>query len=103
METVVPTKVFTTYKKLKEVTPKELNRDDQNLALLSDTAGWSVLKGIIESQIESLNALNGAISPEDTVEAVGFKFLAANIASYHLQSIINIVEATRKVVDEQEK
>lgn len=72
---------------------------DEALSLLATTVGWKELKKIIELYIESLDSLN--IADTDTVETVGYKYLASKTAKTYLQSVIEIVEQTNESIREE--
>ncbi len=86
---------------LSEFDPKDTQvTDDKNrdqaLSLLATTVGWRELKTIIQLYMETLENL--AVAETDTVEAVGYKYLASRTAKAYLQSIIDVVEQTHESV-----
>lgn len=86
---------------LNEYTPQQLKQTklrDEALYVLAQTSGWSELKKIVEAYITTLEELN--IDPKDTVETVGYKYLASRTAKQYLQMVISIVEDTHNAVEQ---
>ena len=86
-----------TFKKLKE-TPeirKEL-RASVLVKELSESEGWEVVKKMIDSQIDHLEKMQGMVEPSDSVESVGFRFLAAQTAITYLKQVRDYPESVLK-------
>lgn len=83
--------------------PKEVKRSEQRDYIFADlarTEGWRRLKEIIEGYVENLEE-NVNVQSGDSVQTVGFKYLAMLTAKDHLQSLVDLVEQSREVVDER--
>lgn len=96
METPVPIRGSDLLKVVKEAQPKQIDPElqrEQFVASLSDHNGWVVMKEYIESEMERLKALGGTVDPQMTVEQIGFKYLAIQLALEHLQNVIDTVSA----------
>lgn len=89
---------------LEEYTPKQEKKKgkdrDEAIYILAQTSGWSELKKIIDSYMESLEP---NIKEGDTVETVGYKYLATLTARSYLQSVVDTVEQTFEVVENERK
>jgi hypothetical protein len=87
---------------LEEYSPKQEKKKvkdrDEAIYVLAQTSGWSELKKIIDSYIESLEP---SVKEGDTVESVGYKYLATLTAKSYLQSVIDTVEQTFEVVENE--
>lgn len=88
---------------LEEYKPQEKEEvsesDEEALYVLAQTSGWRVLKELITLHLDQLNSLN--IRKNDSVEAVGYKYLASATAKTYLQSILDTVETTFTTMDEK--
>ncbi len=99
METAIhfDSSVLTAFHKLKE-TPevkKEL-RSSELAARLSELEEWEVVKKVIDDQITHLENMQGMFDPSDTVESVGFRFLAAQTAISYLKQIRDYPQTVAK-------
>lgn len=94
--------IFASYKKVlkrPEVKAKLTQKD--RLARLASSSSWKEVVKIIDKYIEHLTELR-SIDPKDTVEAVGFRFLASQVAIEYLRSIKSIPERAKKTIKEDE-
>ncbi len=94
METAVPSQaVLRTFKKIQAI------QTDENKAVVSDgkIAGllgddrWVALQNLIKNRIEVLKSMDG-IEPTDSVEAIGFRFLAISLAVTQLNWVLKLPE-----------
>lgn len=79
--------IFDTYKKLTEkpVVKKEITKQDR-IASLANSDSFKELQQVIDMWIESLK--NIPIDPQkDTVESVGFRYLASDVTINYLQDL----------------
>jgi hypothetical protein len=96
--------VLPTFHQLKDLPDNiEPQQDEESIARIADTAGWQVMKEYIESLISHLQSLEGVINDNSSVEQVGFKFLASNVACFYLQAVIDKVEGIKKFFNEEAK
>lgn len=108
METAIPISkenIISSLKKIEEAAQVDTKEEarDKSIASLALTPGWLELKKTIEVRITELSELSNAIEGNESVETIGFKFLAAKAAVAHLQSIINLVEGSEKYVRESKR
>jgi len=77
--------------------PKEdkENQELKSLQILSRSKGWKNLKKTIEMEIERLDQVNN-IDEGDTIETIGIKFVASQLAKEKLEWVINSVNATNE-------
>ena len=76
-------------------------RHDKSIASLAGEPGWQALKQTIESEIKRMSEISDSFDPNiDTVESVGFKFLATSLVRHKLQGIIDRVEQTERHIRE---
>lgn len=85
-------KTFTKIKKVaEEMTPEEQQkRNDDAMSSLQNHPGFTALKEYIDSVIKRLETLQGLVETTDSVETIGFRFLACQTASYYLRMIIEL-------------
>lgn len=105
METAIHTgsdSIFASYKKLQQrpEIKKEISKSDR-LASLSTSDDWKALQEVIDAHIQQLTDLR-SVSPEDTVEAVGFRYLASQIAIEHLKEIRNLPDRVNKQLKQKD-
>lgn len=83
---------FTKIKRLvEEESPKDKQtRDDNSISTLQGYPGFESLKTYIETVIERLNTMQGMVEPKDSVESIGFRFLACQTAAHYLKMIIDL-------------
>lgn len=94
METAVPVNnpIFKTFKTIKEVkNDEEKHVDDyEMIGQLVGDPRFETFKKVIEKRIEAIEALENSIDQKDTVESVGFRFLASRAVISHLGQMINL-------------
>lgn len=93
----VPTQnpVLRTFKMIREVEgedEKELKKDSA-IAELAGDPRFEAYKRVIESRIRALEVLLEEERDGDTVETLGFKFLATRVAIKHLNEMLHMPEA----------
>lgn len=92
------------HRQYKKVQPKEIlqSSDESDLEYheMAQTLGWKRLKEFIENQIQVLNT-NPGVDETDTVETIGFKYLATQTAKAYLEQVIQVVEASHEYIREQ--
>ncbi len=96
METAVPSSdIIRTFKKIEEtVLPAEkvAEKSDAQIGLLAQDPRWMAFQEVIDGMITSLEAVEN-IEVNDSVEAVGFKFLVSRLAAAQLKAIRNLPDA----------
>lgn len=109
MENAIPpgNQVFKIFKKIQETRTEVKTAEirDASIGSLSTDPRWLAFKKEIEERIESLRTMEGAIDPHDTVEAVGFRFLAVSLAIAELRAIAERPDAivSSLTINEQPK
>lgn len=92
METAVPSQaVLRTFKKIQEVQTEEqksVTEDGKITGLLGDDR-WTAFQEEITRRIAVLSAMNG-VEPTDTVESIGFRFLAVSLAVTQLKWVLDL-------------
>lgn len=90
---------------LSEYTPDTKNTDtddekqrDEALYVLHTTSGWGYLKQMIEDLLEQLEP---NVKEGDSIEAVGYKYLAVKTAKLYLQAVVDEVETTYERIQEE--
>jgi|LakMenE01Jun11ns_1017448.scaffolds.fasta_scaffold9953543_5 hypothetical protein len=89
---------------LQEFTPQQQQENrlrDEALYVLAQTSGWAELQKIIDQYLESLKSLN--IDPKDSVETVGYKYLASVTAKTYLEAVKDIVNGTYQAIEADRK
>lgn len=88
--------IFASYHKMQE-RPEVQHKisEREKLARLANNENFRILKKIIDQRIQELTELT-SINQGDTVESVGFRFLAAKIAKEYLEEIRDLPEKYRK-------
>ena len=85
---------------LEEFTPDQIKQDrmrDESIYVMAQSSGWAEAKKIIDLWLEQLNDLN--IDTKDTVETVGYKYLAAQTAKQYLLMLKGYVDGTKEALD----
>lgn len=102
METAIPTQhPASVYKKLQpESVTSTSDKRDIDLYEMAGTEGWKQLKEVIEGYIASLDR-GMMIDPQDTVEALGVKFIATSLVKEYLRKILEIVSSSYDVIRER--
>jgi len=101
METAIhaDTSVLNAFNSIKSAKVGHSNTLNDSLKRLSGDDGFKALQRVIDGHIKQLEEMQGAVEPSDSVEAIGFKFLACRIAIERLKVIRNLpqslVEAER--------
>lgn len=79
--------IFASYKKLKDVPiVKHKVTQSERLARLATSSNWKALVEVIDDYILHLTELR-SITENDSVESVGFRFLASQVAIDYLKRI----------------
>jgi len=95
--------IFASYHKMRERPEvKQVISKRERLARLANSHNWKAVKEVIDEYIQVLKELR-SITPSDTVEAVGFRFLASQIAIEYLEDIRDLPERARKVMENAER
>lgn len=96
METAVPSKaIFSTYKAISNIKSDEEKAESSD-ALIMNLNGddrWRAFQEVIRKRIEALESMEGIIDNTDTVESVGFRYLAIRTTIAHLKWMIALPEA----------
>ena len=95
MSEPVTNEIVNTFTKIKDIVESESpedkqKRDDRSISTLQGFPGFESLKTYIEDVIKRLETMQGLIEPTDTVEAIGFRFLAAQTAVHYLKMIMEL-------------
>lgn len=80
-------------------TKPEIDPREKAVATLANEPGWAILESEIDAEIERLR--NYEYSPGDSVEAYGFKALAASLCVSKLAWIKTRVRETERSVRER--
>lgn len=83
--------VFEELKKQPEV-KTEQNTTDEIKRIASDT-GWKAMQSVIDVLVTQLSQMQGMVMPTDTVEAIGFRYLACQVAVERLMYVRNLPES----------
>ena len=94
--------VVRTYKKIvSEQSVVGVSKEqDALIASLSGDLRWKALSEHIEGLIDSLTRMESVIDDRDTVENIGFKFLACRTTIAYLRGVLNLPDS---LVQSQEK
>lgn len=87
---------------LDEFTPEQIKEDkirDESIYVLAQSSGWAEVKKVMDLWLEQLNDLN--VDPKDTVETVGYKYLAAQTAKQYLLMLKGYIDGTKEALDRQ--
>lgn len=102
MDTSLPISASNLYRKIQ---PPEIEKNhprDVAFYELHDTRAWKYLKEEIESAISQLEeSLN--ITEHDSVQDIGFKYLAVSVAKNYLEALKQSVETSYEVIRDQSK
>lgn len=91
-------KSFETLKKKPQINHQKTDAD--NIKLLSGDNGFKALQSVIDKQIESLMEMK--LSGGESLESVGFRFLACQVAIEQLRYVRNLPDALRQSEHERE-
>mgnify|MGYP000850948335 CR=1 FL=1 len=95
--------IFASYKKLKDVPViKHKATQSERLARLANSSNWKAMVEVIDSYILYLKELR-SITEKDSVEAVGFRFLASQVAIEYLEKIKNGPIVAKKILTKDEE
>lgn len=95
-EAVPPTPIFRTYKALKDVRSDEeenIKKKDSRIAELAEDERFIQFTELVKERIRALETMQNLIDPKDTVESVGFRFLAVSVAVAQLKDMISVPSA----------
>lgn len=94
--------IFASYTALKEKPViKQKVTQKEKLARLADYEGWKEMEAVIQGHIDGLKNL--PINPEtDTVESIGFRYLASDIAIGYLQDILEQPQRAKAIQAKKE-
>lgn len=100
-EAIPPTPIFRTYKALREVKSDEedIIKKDGKIAELAEDDRFLKFKELVEERMRTLKAMEGMIDPKDTVESVGFRYLAVSVAVAQLKEMIEMPLALKQAFD----
>ena len=96
MESAVPSKaIFGTYKAISNVKSDEEQAEssDSLIMNLNGDDRWRAFQEVIQKRIEALESMDGIIDNTDTVESVGFRYLAIRTTIAHLKWMMKLPEA----------
>jgi hypothetical protein len=84
--------VFTKIKKaMSEESPTDKQkRDDNSISTLNGYPGFDSLREYVQMMIKRLETMQGMIEPTDSVEVIGFRFLACQLAAQQLKAVIEL-------------
>lgn len=88
--------IFASYHKLQE-RPEVRHKvnEREKIARLANNDNFKELKKVIDRRIQELTELTD-IGPGDTVESIGFRFIAAKIAKEYLEEIRDLPEKYKR-------
>ena len=95
-EAVPPTPIFRTCKALKDVksdVEENIKKKDGKIAELAEDDRYIQFVELVEERIRALETMQNLIDPKDTVESVGFRFLAVSVAVSQLREMISVPAA----------
>lgn len=88
--------IFASYRKVQERPEiKHKLNEKEKIARLFNSDSFRELKKVIDKRIEELSELAG-ITPGDTVESIGFRFLVAQTVKEYLKEIRDYPELCKK-------
>lgn len=90
---------------INSIKPEEPKEDretvnERKIAGLEGNDGWQLLKKEMKQRIKELRAIN--MTDTDTIESIGYKYLASQGAIANMQWVIDRVEQTRKAIGARE-
>lgn len=90
--------LFNEFRKITEPKPVEDKQKDDSDAIttLIGYPGWDKLKEWAEGRLKDIESLNDSLSPTDTPEIIGYRFLAAKTAAVLVREVLNLPEAILK-------
>jgi len=94
--------IFASYRKLQEKPQikREKSRQER-VSNLDKSDSWKAISETIDIYIQSLKDLRG-ITSNDTVEAVGFRFLASQLAIEYLENVKELPSRAAKALKKDE-
>ena len=105
MQAIKPTTFINqvpTFIREKEADAKGLSEEEQQMASMSRTAGWKVLRKFIEQIMEEMDETNDlAIAQGADFEKLGQNALVISQTKQVLRKLLNKVEDAREAVDKQ--
>ncbi len=95
MSEPVTNEIVQTFTKIKlamqdESPQDKQKREDDAMSTLQGHTGFDALKSYVELMVKRLETLQGMIEPTDSVEVIGFRFLACQFAAQQLKTIIEL-------------
>ena len=94
--------IFASYRKVQERPEiKHKKKEKEKIARLANSDSFRELKKIIDKRMEDLTELTG-ITPGDTVESIGFRFLVAQTVKEYLKEIRDYPELCKKFTTKAE-
>ena len=110
MEQAVPplAPIFKAYNVLRKVKSaiEESTDNESSIAGIELDPRWKTICEVIQGRIDALSRMDGMIDDTDTVETVGFRFLAARIAIAQLSDILSLpatLQAAEKINGQRTK
>lgn len=93
--------IFTSHKKLQERPQiKQSTQQQERLARLSNSDDFKALVKVIDGYIDKLK-IAPALSKDDTVEAIGYRYLASSLAIEFLEEIKSYPERQAKLISKK--
>jgi hypothetical protein len=94
--------IFSSYRKMQERPEvKQKKSESEKIARLDRSESFRALRDVIDRRIADLRELR-SITPNDSVEAVGFRYLASQIAIEYLEEIRDLPARKRKFLEKHE-
>jgi len=84
-------------------TDKEVDKRDQNFALMTELEGWKDFKNLASDRIERLKSLRDYDSAGRDLSELGLRFLVADIVADEIESLIRRVDQAKNIYEEQQK
>lgn len=95
METAIhaDSSVLTAFNQIKQTKVSQSNEQNEDLKRLSGDRGFKTLQKVLDAHIEALQKMQGMIDKSDSVESIGFKYLACQVAVERLRIIRDLPQS----------
>lgn len=105
-QAVAPTSVLKVYRKISTVTESESDvqdKEEKKIANLVGNTDFDELKKVADARVKVLESMQEAIDENDSVETVGFKYLAIRTCISQIKSLFNLPEILNEAQREETK
>jgi len=95
METAIhaDSSVFKAFERIKSAKVGQSNEINEDLKRLAGDQGFKTLQTVIDAHIKALEGLQGMVDKGDSVESIGFKYLACQVAVERLRIIRDLPQS----------